>query len=300
MIASTSPLAQQWSRPGTLDFFVSPDGLELFQITTQKFQARFAIQGAHLANFSTASGPLLFLSQSTYFAPGKAIRGGIPVIFPWFGPREGHPESPMHGLVRSRPWNLSLIDIHEDGTAQVTFQFSDTAETRSVWPFSFDTTLTFTLSSSIDISWTVQNTGSEPFTFEQALHPYFPISSIHNISITGLEGITYIDKTDSMKHKVEGNSPIHFSGETDRLYINTASSCTVHESAPNPSLVFSKSGSASTVVWNPWEAKAKALADLGDNEWLTFVCVEQANANANAITLQGGASHLFTAHYAFA
>ena len=296
-MAPPCPLAR-WSTPGLIEPETSPQGLLTFRIRTARFQARFALQGAHLMEFTPAhQPPLLFLSQQTHISPGKAIRGGIPVIFPWFGPREGHPESPMHGLVRTRPWMLDAVEVDESGSAEIHFRFESTEETLALWPHAFRLRLNFELGEDLTLSWITENTGTTAFQFEQALHPYFPVSNVQTVSIRGLEGVDYIDKTDAFRLKREGSDPIRFTGETDRVYLDTGAPCHLSDPEAGREWTFTKSGSSTTVVWNPWIAKAAAMADLGDEQWRQFVCVEQANAARNAPTLLPGESHLFKARY---
>jgi len=245
------------------------------------------------------SPPILFLSSHTHLSPGKAIRGGIPVIFPWFGPRNGHPESPMHGIVRTRVWEVEHVQVPEVGPATIRFALHSSDETQTLWPHAFTLSLEFVLGPALEIRWTVKNTGTEPFTFEQALHPYFPIANVHTASVSGLKGALFIDKTDCMHRKTDDAEAVVFSMETDRLYLNTTSDCTLNDPSSGRRLVITKTGSSSSVVWNPWIQKAAALEDLGDTEWENFICVEQVNAADNAITLAPGASHLMTARYDF-
>jgi D-hexose-6-phosphate mutarotase len=117
--------------------------------------------------------------------------------------------------------------------------------------------------------------------------------------VSGLKGATFVDKTDAFRSKTEAAEAVQFSAETDRLYLNTIADCVLADPAAGRRLVVSKSGSRSSVVWNPWIAKAAALADLGDEEWRSFVCVEQVNALENAVELPAGGSHLLTARYDF-
>jgi glucose-6-phosphate 1-epimerase len=278
----------------------SPDGLALFTISGAFGTARFSPQGAHLLEFNPKDGePLLFLSARTHLTPGKAIRGGVPVIFPWFGARAGHSTSPMHGLVRTRVWNVEAISVPENGPASVRFTLHSNAETENLWPHAFSLSLEFVLGTALEIRWEVRNTGASSFTFEQALHPYFPVKDVHSASVTGLQGAEYIDKTDAFRRKVDASDSVTFNGEVDRLYLHTHGECVLHDPAAGRKLTVSKTGSAASVTWNPWITKAAALEDLGDDEWEHFVCVEQVNAADNAVTLPAGASHFLTARYAF-
>lgn len=243
--------------------------------------------------------PLLFLSSQTLLSPGKAIRGGVPVIFPWFGPREGHPESPMHGLVRTRMWTVEDIQVPDHSPATIRLSFHSTEETLALWPHHFQLTLEYRLGSALEVCWRVQNTGETPFQFEQALHPYFPIADIHAASVTGLQRAEYIDKADQLRLKKETAPVIRFTAETDRLYFNTETECVLEDSSAETRLHLQKRGAMGTVVWNPWIAKAAALPDLADQEWQSFVCVEQVNAGPNAVILAPGAVHELRARYAY-
>ncbi|MEY2600033.1 MAG: hypothetical protein RLZZ142_2292, partial [Verrucomicrobiota bacterium] len=292
------PALLRWSIPGTLDFHPHPEGLLFLHLQTPRFHARFCLQGAHLVEFTPKeSGPMLFLSSHAQFLPGKPIRGGIPVIFPWFGPRENHPESPMHGFVRTRCWELEDVQILPDQSASLTFSFGSTPETLALWPHAFQLRLRFVLASTLAIDWEVHNPGDTPFHFEQALHPYFPVQNIHTTQVVGLQGASFFDKTDALSRKQDLEPAVRFHAETDRLYLHTSADCLLEDSSSKTRLRIAKTGSQSSVVWNPWIAKSATLPDLGNEEWQHFVCVEQANAAENGITLAPGKSHFFHALY---
>jgi glucose-6-phosphate 1-epimerase len=287
-----------WLQNKRITFSESSEGLPVFELKGDFGSARFSPQGAHLMDF-TPSGqpPLLFLSKRTALTQGKAIRGGIPVIFPWFGPRQGHPESPMHGLVRTRLWNLVEMDVPAEGPAKVRLTIESDDETLAIWPHAFALSIEFTFDEDLAIRWESRNTGSSDFVFEQALHPYFPVADVNSASVHGLQGAEFVDKTDGMRLKTDLAEAVSFVGETDRLYLDTASVLSLEDPASLSRIVLGKAGSLSSVVWNPWIAKAAALADLDDEEWRAFVCVEQANAARNAVTLAPGAVQLFEARY---
>ena len=299
------PLAA-WCKPGTIESHSNDAGLEFLKLTGSFGSAEFCTQGAHLMHFTPKGGtPMLFVSTKTHLSRGKAIRGGIPVIFPWFGPRAGHPESPMHGLVRTRTWQLTEATVPENPVAESTrfepavvrFECQSDADTLALWPHEFRLELVFQLGASLDITWRVHNTGSTAFDFEQALHPYFPVKDVHSASVSGLHQTAYIDKTDQMNLKTQSEPVIRFSAETDRLFLDTTSDLILDDPAASRRLSIRKTGSESSVVWNPWIAKAAALADLGDEEWREFVCVEQVNAAKNSIQLPAGKTHTMTASF---
>ena len=203
----------------------------------------------------------------------------------------------MHGLVRTRPWTIDSLEVPELGPAKVCFSFVSDVETQSVWPFAFRLKLEFTLGTALEIRWTVENTGREPFSFEQALHPYFPVEDIGQARVSGLQGASYIDKSDHLERKLDTLPAVTFAAETDRLYLDTAATCVLEDPAAGRAIVFEKQGSLSSVVWNPWIAKAATLADMDAADWQRFVCVEQVNAAQNAVRLSPSDTHIFAVRY---
>jgi glucose-6-phosphate 1-epimerase len=260
--------------------------------------ARFSPQGAHLMHFTPAGQPpLLFLSSQTQLTPGKAVRGGVPVIFPWFGARDGHPESPMHGLVRTRIWEIVAVEVPEKGPGKVRMKFESSPETLALWPHDFALSIEFSFGETLSILWETRNTGEAPFEFEQALHPYFPVTDVQSAAVRGLRGVEFIDKTDGMRVKTDSMESVVFQRETDRVYLDTSATLSLEDPASGSKIVLEKGGSQSSVVWNPWINKAAAITDLGDDEWKKFVCVEQANAARNSVKLPAAAIHTFETRY---
>ncbi|HEX8311504.1 MAG TPA: D-hexose-6-phosphate mutarotase [Chthoniobacteraceae bacterium] len=278
--------------PGKAMFEAGPGGLVQVVVTTGLAHARIFLHGAHVADFHPAGEePVLFTSRESVFEPGRAIRGGVPVIFPWFGPRADDPKSPAHGFARTREWQLESVSEKAAGELVVTFTLAADQATRALWPHDFLLRHTVTVGTALEMSLEVTNTGSSSFTFEDALHTYFTVSDVHQVEIHGLEGAEYIDKTDEQKRKRHADDPIRFTSETDRVFLNTETTCTLVDQKLGRRIVVEKSGSVTTVVWNPWIKKSASLADFGDDEWPGMCCIETANAADNAITLAPGASH---------
>jgi glucose-6-phosphate 1-epimerase len=254
------------------------------------------LNGAHVASWRpTGHGEVLFMSKASHFEAGKAIRGGVPIIFPWFGAREGQPQSPAHGFARVMAWNVVSCDKRADGACAFTLELASSKATQEIWPYDFALRFTIAAEKKLSMTLNVTNTGKQPFRFEEAMHTYLAIGDIRSTSISGLAGVTYIDKVDGFKKKQQGPEPIVITGETDRVYLGTKSECVVTDSAWNRKLVVAKENSDATVVWNPWIAKAKAMSDFGDDEWAGMVCVETCNVADHAITLEPGKSHAMTA-----
>jgi glucose-6-phosphate 1-epimerase len=273
-----------------------PGGLMCLDLSTAHSTARIFLQGAHVASFQrNGEQPLLFLSSESVFAPGKAIRGGVPVIFPWFGARAGDSASPAHGFARTCEWNVASISQDQSGAVSVVFTLSDSPETRALWPFEFQLRYEIVVGTELGMSLRVENRSAESFQYEEALHTYFLVSDVRNVRIEGLLGAEYIDKVDGFRRKTQDAPLIEITAETDRVYAGTRTTCTAADPGMLRVIRVVKEGSDTTVVWNPWIAKSAAMSDFGDDEWPTMLCIETANAGENAVTLDPGAAHVMRA-----
>jgi len=266
------------------------------EIISSQAEAVIYLQGAHLTHWMPIGAkPVLFVSRQSHFATGKAIRGGVPICFPWFASRTGHPESPAHGFVRTANWTVSSVTPNDEGSITARFEFVDSEMTHIQWPHPFRAKYAITIGSSLEMDFEVENTGPDTLTYEAALHTYLSVSNASGIEITGLEHTEYIDKVDGSQRKRQGHEPLQFTGETDRVFVNTTSTTRLVDPGMNRTIVVEKSGSSTTVVWNPWIAKAKAMTDFADDEWPVMACIETANAGENSITLAPGQRHAMTA-----
>jgi len=283
---------EQFRIPDALRFETTSGGLVRAVISTPLAEADLYLQGAHL-NHWTPHGqrPVLFVSPKSLFMPGKAIRGGVPVIFPWFGPRSDGKSGPAHGFARTLEWTLEETHLNDDGRVEVALALEPNATTTSLGYSAFRAQFRVTIGSQLQMELEVTNESPEPLIYEDALHTYFSIADIHQTWITGLEGTTYFDKTDGARRKQLRGEAIRVAKETDQVHVNTGATCVIHDPAWNRRIVIAKSGSNSTVVWNPWIEKTKSLADMSPEDWKEMICVESANAGENAVHLAGGASH---------
>jgi glucose-6-phosphate 1-epimerase len=133
--------------------------------------------------------------------------------------------------------------------------------------------------------------GEAPFSFEEAFHTYLVVGDVRQVRVDGLQNTEYIDKVDAFKRKTQPSEPIRITGETDRVYLNTRSSCAIQDPVLERTLIVEKENSSSTVIWNPWINKARAMSDFGDEEWPGMICVETANVGEGAIRLEAGQTH---------
>ena len=286
-------LNERFRVAGVLEFEAGPGGLFRAVISGRAAEGHVYLHGAHVTHHRPAGErPLLFLSKRSQFARGKAIRGGVPVIFPWFGARTGHPESPDHGFARTREWAVESVEHANDGSVAVTLALEDDDDTRRTWPHAFRVRQRAVFGTRLEITLEVENRSDRPFQVEEALHTYLLVGDVAEASIDGLERSVYIDKTDGMKRKTLPAGALRLDRTTDRVFLDTRSTCVVTDPVLARRIVVEKTGSATTVVWNPWREKAGAMADLGEDQWRSMLCVEAANAADNAVHLASGERHM--------
>jgi glucose-6-phosphate 1-epimerase len=282
--------------PGVAHFESGDGGLVRLAVHSPLADAHIYLHGAHVTHFQPRGAePVLFMSQKSLFLPGKPIRGGVPVIFPWFGARAGHPEAPAHGFARTSDWQVDSISVDGDNVVTVVLALPPGHQSGGWEPHDFTLSYRIAIGHSLSMTLEVKNTGSAPFSFEEALHTYLAVGDVRDTATAGLEGAEYLDKTDGMKPKTQAAEPIRITQETDRVYENTRSTCVVEDPKMKRRITVEKSGSQTTVVWNPWIAKAAAMADFGDDEWPGMLCIETANASANTLTVAPGETHAMRA-----
>ena len=262
-------------------------------IVTPAATGRVFFHGGHLTRWtpSHTGAPVIWTSAHSLFRADKAIRGGVPICFPWFGAHPTDAALPAHGYARLEDWTLDRAETSDDDRVTLAFVLETGPETWAAWPHGCRATCTLTLGAALTLSLRVENTGSTPFTFEEALHTYCGVGDIREVSVTGLEQTDYLDKVAGFSRTRQGDDPIRFTGETDRVYLDTTTTCRIVDPRLSRTIVIAKQQSRNTVVWNPWSQRARAFSDFGDDEWQTMVCVETCNVRDAAIHLAPGATH---------
>ncbi len=271
-------------------------------INNNAASAEIFLQGAQISRYQQAGqDPILWLSDECDFTKGTSLRGGIPVCWPWFADIRKNPQAvqtqftermlndlEMHGFVRVRDWEISKIETPSQDLTIVELHYQIHAEQERQWPFATALVYRVEIGAELKASLSVQNQDSMPFTFSQALHTYFSISHIDDASISSFDQGKYIDTLDDWNtHTQQGD--IVFAEEVDRIY----------HSAPNPTelsdknrkITISSEGSNSTVVWNPWIAKAKRLSHFGDDAYKEMLCIENANIMDDIVSLEPQEKH---------
>jgi len=282
--------------PNALRFEEAPGGLVRAVISTAAAEAHVYLQGAHVTHWMPrGQRPVLFLSSKSLFTHGKAIRGGVPIIFPWFGARSDGKPGPAHGFARTMAWTVEATTLREDGRVEIVFTLAPNDATRAFGYGGFHLRFRVAVGSALEMELETRNEGNDPLTYEEAFHTYLAIADISQASVSGLEGATYIDKTDGFKRKNAVRERVRIAKETDQVHLSTKATCVVHDPVWNRCIIIEKSGSDSTVVWNPWIEKTRGMSDMAPDDWKEMICVETANAADNAIHLLPGASHRLTA-----
>jgi glucose-6-phosphate 1-epimerase len=178
---------------------------------------------------------------------------------------------------------------------EITLALASDDAIRALYSSEFRLRFRVTIGSELEMELETRNVGNEPFSYEEALHTYLAIGDIRQVSVAGLEVTTYVDKTDGFKRKKQESEPVRIAKETDQVHLSTAATCTLHDPVWNRRIVIEKSGSNSTVIWNPWMDKTKSMSDMDAESWTEMLCVETANAADNAVQLSPGASHMLVA-----
>jgi D-hexose-6-phosphate mutarotase len=276
---------------GRVTFLDGHGELPMLEISTAWSTAAIYLNGAHVTHFKKKDEPsLLFLSQCSRFAEGHAIRGGVPVVFPWFGPREGLAQ---HGFARLMSWDLKEFAPAPDGSVSVRFRLPDCPEAVAFPPFTADYVVTVNQSLTLQLIITNRSKDAE-FTFENCLHTYFEVADVTAISIHGLKGVSYLDKVTSFLEKTETSDALRIASEVDRIYQNATGTVEICDPRLGRRILVEKQGSASTVVWNPWIAKSRQMPDFGDEEYERMICIESGNVGSNSVSLPPGGSSTLT------
>jgi glucose-6-phosphate 1-epimerase len=293
-VFTVAEVDRQLGIPGVARVFEGKGELARVRITGPFGEGEMYLHGAHVTSWKPAGNDeVLFVSTKSRWEEGQAIRGGIPICFPWFRGKLDDPHAPAHGFVRTRIWQLESIIENEKGVAVTMFTQSD-EHTRKWWPGEFRLVHRATFGSELRLELVCMNVGTTPFRFEEALHTYNRIGNIQDARLQGLDNVSYLDNTESNKEKTQ-RGDILIASPTDRAYCNTQNEVDLLDPNLKRRIRLRKEHSVSTVVWNPWSEGAARLQDLGEGEWRQFLCVEASNILDAAINLAPGQEHRMAA-----
>jgi glucose-6-phosphate 1-epimerase len=261
----------------------------VLEIDHSSCKARVALHGAHVMEWQPIGhGPVLYCSPTAVLREGKAIRGGIPVCWPWFNAHPTDSTKPAHGVARSRFWQLT--GCRDEGeSVELRFELKADDATRAIWDHDFHAIVEVRLGAELHVSLTSQNTGDTAFTETGALHTYLSVAEISHVEATGLEGATFVETAGGRRDTAVQGGAVRIEGEVDRIYSSTN---TVAVRDGTRTIFVHKHGSASTVVWNPGSEKAAKLGDMPADDYRRFLCVEAANAPGAEVTVAPGQHHV--------
>ncbi len=280
--------------PGIANVVEGNGGLQKVRITSPGAAGEMYLHGAHVTSWKPAGREeVFFLSSKSRWEDERAIRGGIPICFPWFGGKADDSNAPAHGFVRTKAWQLE--SIAQAGDAVTVSMFTESNEdTKRWWPADFRLVYRVTFASELRLELVATNTGKTSLRFEEALHAYHRVGNVLQTRLGGLSTVHYIDKTDANRKKTQ-QGEIAIVSETDRVYLDTSDAIEMEDPVSHRRTHVAKENSRTTVVWNPWVQKAHSLTDFADDEWMQMICIETSNVSDFAVELAPGQQHTMKA-----
>jgi glucose-6-phosphate 1-epimerase len=296
---TTEQLNTQFGIAGQVEFIAGNGGLPMIQVKTAKAKALISIHAGQVLSYQPAGEPedVMFLSAKAYYQDGKAIKGGAPICWPWFGADPEGKGRPGHGFVRNRGWNVVATEALSNGDIKVTVGLDDTPETQAIWPHAFSLRQEIVIGDTLNLSLITRNTGKEKFNITQAFHTYFKVGDITRAKVTGLAGCDYLDKAGGGNTQKHQTGDVTSDAEVDRIYLNVGNTLTIDDGALNRRIQITSQGSKTAVVWNPWEKIARDMADLEDDDYKRLLCVETTNAADDVREVAPGGECRLVAEY---
>lgn len=287
-------LDRRFAIAGIAQVVAGNGGLPKVSINSPAASAEIYLHGAQVTSWKPAGAEeVIFLSEQSHWEDGRAIRGGIPICFPWFRAKADDPKAPAHGFVRTKAWQLESV-TRDDDAVTVSMSTGSDESTRKWWPGEFRLVHRVTVGSELKLELAVTNTGTTPFRLEEALHTYHRVGRVDSVRLRGLDGVPYLDNTDSNHEKMQ-HGDVVLTCQTDSAYLNTQHALELVDPELRRRILIAKENSLTTVVWNPWREGAQALSDLGDDEWQQMICAEASNILGFAVNLAPGQQHTMKA-----
>jgi len=266
-------------------------GYQFIIIKHHLFDAAFAVHGAHLIHFQKKEQqPIIWLSKTAIYNDNKAIRGGVPICWPWFGAAGSAlgNDLPAHGFARTSKWSMPTVNELNEGI-ELEFRLTDNLQTQKIWPFNFELTLKATLTDQVKLELVSKNTGNMPFSYRGALHSYLNISAPESCLVSGLH--QQYNNSLNKGSAETGNGSLQIDRAIDAIYKKAPSSIVLSDQGYHRKLLVNNSGNDSEVLWTPWVDGAKAFNDMPDNGYETMFCIESAITEAEGVQVQPNNSH---------
>jgi glucose-6-phosphate 1-epimerase len=293
LVRDVNELNRKFGISGELSFVEDTNGIVAAEINNIYASAKVSLFGAHILKFTPRGhDPVLWVSPEVNHIAGKTIHGGIPLCFPWFADHPTDKKKQIHGFAQLIDWYVSGTESLPDGRTKISLELVDDDRTKLVWPCSFSASLSVVVGEDLLVEVCIRNTDLNSIVFTDALHSYFNVGSVSDISIFGLDETDYLDKTDCFVRKRQ-KGEILITGETNRIYLDTESDCVIRDNGLHREIAVKKHGSRTTVVWNPWHS-CERIPDMTAESYLTMICIETANTENDKIVLAPGAEHRFS------
>ncbi|WML88980.1 D-hexose-6-phosphate mutarotase [Thiothrix subterranea] len=273
--------------------------LPMINVSNDHADAVISVYAGQVLSFTPkGAADVLFVSDKAYYVEGKAIKGGVPICWPWFGADPEGKGRPAHGFMRNRMWSEWETRENADGSTTVILGVESSPETLAIWPHAFRLAMEITVGKTLQLALVTRNTGDAAFTITQAMHTYFAVGDIAQTTVTGLEGTQYLDKAaDGNGATKQQDGAISINSEVDRIYLGVAAEQAIVDGALNRTIRITSSGNKTAVAWNPWAKIAAGMADLQDDDYTRFVCVETTNAADDVVEVVAGAEFRLVAEY---
>ncbi|MGD9888373.1 MAG: D-hexose-6-phosphate mutarotase [Halothiobacillaceae bacterium] len=273
----------------TLSFIEGEANLPIAILRTAHAEARVMLQGAQITHYQVGNqAPIIWVSEEAKATPGKSLRGGVPVCWPWFG--AGCEGQPAHGFARNVNWQVASSKA-DDNSVTLILELLPNEISTQYWPHDFRLSLEVHLADSLKMTLMTEHRGTTNCSITQALHTYLRVGDIAQVSISGLANTAFLDKTRDMLPDIQSEAILRLGSETDRVYLDTESEVIVEDAALQRSIHVRKQGSRSTVIWNPWDEKAGGFPDMRSDEYAQMLCVETTNAADDVVQLAPGETH---------
>ena len=291
-------LNRDYGIAGHIKFIEGEGDFPFILISNRSATALISVYAGQVLSFQPADEPedLLFLSQKAYYDEGKAIRGGIPVCWPWFGADSRDLQRPNHGFVRNSLWTVLGTTAVTDFETKVKLGLMESSKTEELWPQAFALALEISVGKSLTLELITRNTGNKTFSITQAFHTYFQVGNIKQVKVLGLENTHYFDKLDAGAQKAQIGA-VTISEEVDRIYTDVKNALIIDDARFDRRIRITSTGCKSAVVWNPWLETSAKMADLGDDDYKRFLCVEAGNVATDSVQIPPGSQYSLLTHF---
>lgn len=283
---NVSELNEKFSLNGVLEIREEHSGFPFIKINNKYASAVISLYGGQVLSYAhVGAEKLLFLSDKAFYETGKGIKGGVPICWPWFGADPEGKGRPAHGFARNSLWQLESTEQLENASTKVVICLLPNEISQGLFPYDFKLSLTIVVGKQLGLELTTHNKGQQAFNITQALHTYFAVKSIHQVVVVGLDGSAYLDKAKSnsgKENKIQ-DGDVSINGEVDRIYLETPNQLKIIHKETEKVVSIESKNNKTTVVWNPWKELCEQSADLKEDDYTRFICVETANAADDVI-----------------